>query len=80
MTGGYLSDDTEMRLRAIAPVQCRLCFHLLAKMHILTGAPVIECNRPHEAANSDILSVLLMQSARDERCPCCSPFAEALPR
>lgn len=78
MSEGYLSDDQEMRLRQYAPVQCRLCRHLLAKKHLLSGKPVVECERPKEAANSDILAALLMDTARADRCAFFSPFSEAL--
>lgn len=77
-SGGYLSDDQDLRLRAAAPVQCRLCRHLATKISAIAEKPLMWCDRPVEAPNSDILAALLMQASKAENCPFCSPFTEIL--
>lgn len=74
-SGAYLSDDLEARLRMQAPVQCRLCTHLVACRSVLTEGVVIHCTKPQgEDMNAEILGVLLMDLAKRDSCTFCSPF------
>ncbi len=73
--GAYLSDDAESRMRALAPVQCRLCSHLIARRSLITERPEVRCGKPEgDDTNAEILGVLLMNLAMRDQCNFCSPF------
>jgi len=64
---GYIADDAESRIRAQAPVVCRLCAHYEGKLSAVLGNIVQNCNAVSEGPNSHVLESLLFDRAHSER-------------
>lgn len=79
MADGYLSDDQEMRLRMTAPVTCRLCRHLVARVSVITEEKLVYCGKPQDGPNAEIIAYLLQkQAATSRKCPFADLFSELL--
>lgn len=71
---GYIADDAESRIRAQAPVVCRICAHYQGKLSAVLGKVVQNCNTVAEGPNSHVLESLLFDRARAGRCDLQQPL------
>lgn len=70
----YLSDDKEARIRANAPVPCRICQSLFVKQSPIVDAVVTGCEIGGEAPLAEIVGKLAMRLAESGRCDFMTPL------
>jgi len=70
----FLSDDKEARIRANAPVPCRVCKKLLVKQSPILDAVVTGCEIGGEAPLAEIVGKLAMRLAESGRCDFMTPL------
>lgn len=74
---GYLSEDQDLTLRALAPNPCRVCQLYWAKVSLVTTGIQAGCLAVDETApNADILVQTMLRLAKLENaCPSQRPFS-----